>query len=713
MEQNNIHKIKKIGVIGAGVMGSAIASLVANTSSPVILLDIVSDNANDRNAILKQALEKVQKQRPSPLTHPSKIAFITIGNLEDDLHLLSECDLIIEAIIEKIEIKYQLYDKIIPYLHEGAILASNTSTLPLKKLKENLPDSIKSRFVITHFFNPPRYMELVELVSDQTVKHEVIQQVTDFLTRKLGKTIVNSNDTPGFIANRIGCYLLEMVVRRSIRSYLNIVIIDTFFTNFLQLPNTGIFGLYDLIGHDVMKLISTSLVNSLPLNDNYHKIYTPLPVLDQMIEKNLIGRKGLGGFYRISMINNLKTKEVIDFPDLSYHPIESPLTVYHSINELLDSNSLYGRFFQDILIEFYLYLISLIPTVTNNIYDIDNAMKLGYSWKMGPFELLYQIKEGFEWLKEEAVERNLPLPEYIANNSYKNIETSKFQCHRINLAERQILLQNEAAQAYLYQNKLVFSINTKMNCLNEDVFNLLLETVDLAEERKQDLYIIPLIDHFSAGANLKLIAKYVANNNFAQLEEFLKLGQQAMMRLKYAKVNIISCAIGAALGGGCEILLHSDFIVANQELNAGLVEVSCSLAPSFGGIKEMLYRAHDNKERLIKNIQNILISNKSSSADYFILDYGISNVQLNMNKHLIVLEAFNLNLPNKLAKLSKTITLPQVVLSEELDIEGYNDLQRWLLTKFQEIIAQQEIDEQKLLEWERQIFLTLAKETKN
>ncbi len=712
MSKSNISKIQQVAVIGSGVMGSAIAGLIASASCRVVLLDIASDNPDDRNAITKKALEKIQKQRPSALTHPTKLAFITIGNLEDDLHLISECDLIIEAIIEKIEIKYQLYDKIIPYLKKEAILASNTSTLPLEKLKTNMPDSIKSRFVITHFFNPPRYMELLELISDQMVLPQIIEQITDFLTVKLGKTIVRSNDTPGFIANRIGCYLLEMVVRRSIKENLNPIIIDKIFTNLFHLPTTGIFGLYDLIGHDVMKLISTSLVNSLPSSDNYKQIYIPSPLLDQMIEKNLIGRKGLGGFYRISMINNVKTKEVINFSDLSYKPIEDLAAQYNSINELLDSNSLYGKFFQDILVEFYLYLTSLIPTVTDNIYDIDKTMKLGYSWKMGPFELLSHIKEGFDWLKEQALQRNLPLPEYITASHYKIIESSKFQLTRINLQERQILLQNNAVQAFLYHDKLVFSINTKMNCLNEDVFNLLLEAVDLAESRKQDLYIIPLIDHFSAGADLKLIAGYVKDNNFTKLEEFLKLGQKTMMRLKYATINIISCALGAALGGGCEILLHSDFIIANQELNAGLVEVNCNLAPGFGGIKEMFYRAND-KDRLIKNIQNILTSNKSSSADYFILDYGVLHAQVNRNKNLLVLEAFNVKMPNKLVKISKKITLPQIILSQELNITEYNDLQIGLLIKFQDIISQQEIDEPQLLEWERNIFLELAQNTAN
>ncbi|CAF0735839.1 unnamed protein product [Didymodactylos carnosus] len=693
-------------------MGSAIAALIANSSCQVVLLDIASNNPNDRNSVVKKAIENIPKQRPPSLSHPSKLAFIKIGNLKDDLQLITECDLIIEVIIEQIDIKYKLYNKIIPYLQNDAILASNTSTLPLKQLKENIPDSIKSRFVITHFFNPPRYMELLELITDQAVVPMVVDKITNFLTINLGKTIVKSNDTPGFIANRIGCYLLELVVRTAIKANLNPVIIDKIFTDLLKFPNTGIFGLYDLIGHDVMKLISTSLVNSLPMNDQYKKIYILTPILDKMIAKNLIGRKGVGGFYRISAINKVKTKEVINFQDFSYTAIEDPKVEYNSINELLDSGSIYGQFFKSILVEFYLYLTSLIPEVTDNIYDIDKAMRLGYSWKQGPFELLYNIKDGFEWLKKEATIKNLPLPKYVANNNYKTIDSSKFQVSRINLRESEVLLKNNSAQVLLYQDRLVFSISTKMNCLNEEVFTLLLEAVDLAEQREQDLYIVPLTDNFSAGADLKLVAHYIKTNDFTKLDRLLELGQQAMMRLKYSHINIISCAVGFALGGGCEILLHSDFIVAHQELNAGLVEVSRGLVPAFGGIKEMFYRAQGNKDRLIKNIINILTANKTSSADYFILDYGISSAQINMNKQMIFLEASQLTFPKKVVKVDKKITLPQISLSEELDISQYNELQILLLAQLQDIIALQEIDEQEILERERKIFLELAQNPK-
>ena len=707
------NKIKKVCVIGAGVMGSGIAALIANSSHQVLLLDIASNDPSNRNAIAKKALDAMPSRHPAVLSHPSKLKYITIGNLEDDLKLITECDLIIEVVIEKLAIKHQIYEKIAPYLHQDAILTSNTSTLPLKSLKEKLPDTIKSRFVISHFFNPPRYMELLELVIDDIVSKEAIDRISDFLVNDLGKTIVKCNDTPGFIANRVGCYLLELVVSKAIQANLNPVVIDSIFTKLFKFPSTGVFGLYDLIGHDVMKLISDSLVDSLPSSDDYKKVYQHSPTLEKMMKNNLIGRKGLGGFYRMSVINGVKNKEVINLVDLSYGPIGSVPEEFNSINELLSSDSVYGRFFQEVIARFYLYITSLIPSVTDNVYDIDMAMELGYSWKIGPFELLVRyIDGGFDWLKKQASLTNAALPEYITNESYKTIDIKKFHPNRDMLNTSKVLLENNSAQLLLHNDRLVFTINTKVGCLDEGVFNLLLKATDLAEGKGQDLYIYPSANYFSAGADLKLFTDYLRNKDFTKLDEFLKLGQKTMMRLKYSGVNIVSCPVGFALGGGCELLLHSDFIVANQELNAGLVEVGLGVVSSWGGIKEMFLRAGNNKEKLLRNLRNIIEQNKSSSAEYFIDYYDITNATVNMNKHLILDEALNLKLPKKIKRPEEVITLPALSLSEELDVTKYDELQIWLISKFQDIISMKTIDEQRLLHFERELFLELAKNPK-
>ncbi|MFY9589943.1 3-hydroxyacyl-CoA dehydrogenase/enoyl-CoA hydratase family protein [Rickettsia endosymbiont of Halotydeus destructor] len=706
--------IQKICVIGSGVMGAGIAALIANASHKVVLLDIASKDSDDKNKIVKNAIENLHKQKPPALSFPDKANLITIGNLEDDLNLIKDCDLVIEVIIEKLEIKHQLYDKITPYLKNNAIIASNTSTLPLKRLKENLSSELKSRFVITHFFNPPRYMELLELITDHEVVPKIINQVSEFLTRILGKTIVKCNDTPGFIANRIGCFLLELVVRKAIKANLDPVIIDKIFTTQFGLPGTGIFGLYDLIGHDVMKLISGSLLASLPENDYYHKIYLNTPILDRMIENKLIGRKGGGGFYRLSLIEGKKIKEVINLTDLSYKPVQKVANEFADVNELLTSESIYRKFFAEVITEFYVYLTSLIPEVTSNIYDIDLAMKLGYSWKFGPFELLtFHIKEGWEWLTSQANIMRLPLPDYLVKAEYKNIDKEKFSLRKDIVKISEIVAENDSAKLLLYQNQLVFVINTKMNCLNKEVFYLLQKAIEIAENKEQNLYIWPQGNNFSAGADLKLILSHIENQDFQGLEEFLKLGQQTMLKLKYSSVHVISCAFGIALGGGCELLLHSSFVVANQELNAGLVEVSVGLIPGWGGVTEMLLRSEGDKDKLVKNIKNILTSNKSSSADYFAADYNITHLQINMNKNYILDEALQLQLPKKIILSAGKITLPKIALANELDTSKYNDIQNKILSRLQDFINNHsEINEEEVLSFEREIFLELAKDPK-
>ncbi|AAU04015.1 3-hydroxyacyl-CoA dehydrogenase/enoyl-CoA hydratase family protein [Rickettsia typhi] len=706
------NEIKKVCVIGAGVMGSGIAALIANSSHRVVLLDILDKDSNDPNKIVKNAVKNLHRQKLPPLSYPDKVNFITIGNLEHDLDLIKECNLVIEVIVEKLDIKHQLYNKIIPYLKEDTIIASNTSTLPLKKLKENLPNNIKSRFIITHFFNPPRYMELVELIIDNTIKDEVIEKISVFLTKILGKTIIKCNDTPGFIANRVGCFLLELVAHKAIAQNLDFVTIDQIFSRCLGLPNTGIFGLYDLIGHDVMKLISSSLLSALPKSDDYHRIYFNTKVFDKMIEHNLIGRKGEGGFYRLSVSNGKKIKEVINISDLSYHPVQKVDISFNNLDELLASDSIYSKFFSEIITEFYIYLTSLVPSVTNNIYDIDATMKLGYSWHYGPFELLtIAVKNGWNSIIKNADLMNISLPKYLASKEYQKIDKQKFNSKKDFLQESTIVLANDSANLIHYCENLIFVITTKMNTLNHNVFYLLQEAVSKAENYGKNLYIFPQGNNFSAGADLKLILSYIQDGNFDNLENLLKLGQQTMRYLKYSSVHIISCARGVALGGGCELLLNSSYIVANQELNAGLIEFGVGLIPGWSGVTEMFARSNGDKTKLIRNIKNIIEQNKTSSADYFKADYDVSNMQVNMNKHYILDEALKLNVSNKIVSIPHKIALPKINIVSEIDTSKYNDLQNKVLNKFQNIIDKHnEISEAELLTYEREIFLELAKE---
>lgn len=709
LTSSHIHKntVNQICVIGGGVMGSGIAAIAANAGIKVLLLDIKSHD--DPNLITKNALTRMLSTKPSPLSHPSRISFITPGNLDDDLEQIKDCHMIIEAIIEKLDIKQSLYNKLLPFLDQNTIIASNTSTLSLKSLKTGLPDWAAKNFMILHFFNPPRYMPLLELVSDKETSAEVKNRASTFITHFLGKEIVECKDTPGFIANRIGCFLLELSLRKTIEYKLTIEEIDQIFIQYLSFPNTGIFGLYDLIGLDVIKLISLSLSHSLPKEDRFVEIYTPLMQIDQMIKNKYTGRKGLGGFYRIKIIDGIKTKEVLNLTTGKYEACKKETLDYKNINQLISLNNNLAKATREILLEFGNYICTIVPEVSNNIYDIDFAMRLGYSWKYGPFEIFYKaIDNGFEWLAKHPKSDKIP---FLHKKEYACIEQTKF-IHSINSINKvstgQIIRNNSCIVHELNNEAICFEITTKMNCLNKEIFSSLLETICYAETKKKNIYIYSDAPHFSAGADLQFFLDNIKHQNWYEIESFLKLGQETMMSIKYAKIPIISIASGAALGGGCELLLHSHFIVAHEQLNSGLVEVGVGLIPSWGGIKEMIVRGAQSSERLIHNLKNIILQNKTTSADYFTKDYLV-NLKINMNRKYLLQETMDLqnqkfpsNTPNVL------ITIPKFDLEQSLDYKALDSHTQYIATLLQ-TLSGKTIREKELLDFERNTFMKLIK----
>jgi 3-hydroxyacyl-CoA dehydrogenase/enoyl-CoA hydratase/3-hydroxybutyryl-CoA epimerase len=681
--------IRKVCVIGSGVMGSGIAAQVANSRTEVILLDIADENSSNPSNIVVVALEKMQSQKPAPLSHPRLAKYITVGNLRDNLNLISECDLIIEVIIERLDIKHDLYQTLLPYLKESAIIASNTSTLPLAKLKEKLPKSVQRRFIITHFFNPPRYMELLELVCDGNNDRLVSKPAEEFITKKLGKTIINCNDTPGFIANRIGCFLLELTVRKAIEKELNPALIDQIFTKLLGFPSTGIFGLYDLIGHDVMALISKSLTSALDIKDKYHEIYTESEILSVMKSRGLLGRKSGGGFYKVTKNQGKAIKQIFDFKSLDY--VELKLTdTPKTLQELFNNNDIYSDFFKEILANFFSYITSLVPEISDSTEDIDKAMKLGYSLKYGPFELLDSyMPKGEIWLKG------------INNNIKKQtINKSTWQ------DSAKILLSNDSADLFEYKNNHIFVIKTKMNSLNHQVFALIIDSVKLSEDKSSRLIIHPSKSkHFSAGADIRLFYDQISNKNFKAIEQFIDLGQKSMLALKYADIDVISCAYGLALGGGCELLLHSHCVVAHQNLNAGLVELGVGLIPGWGGVKEMFLRSEGDKNRLIQNLRNILVQYQSASSDYFALEYNV-NCNFNMSIENIMAEAIEVKPVTRIT--TNSVNLPRINLASEMDTANFDNISGEVLEFFQKIIDMGKIDESTLLSMEKEKFLQMA-----
>ncbi len=683
-------RINQVCVIGAGVMGSGIAAQVANSGTKVLLLDIASKDS-DRSSIARSAIAKMQGAKPPPLSHPKRAELIDVGNLEDDLDKIKVCQLVIEVIVEKLEIKHDLYTKLLPYLQANTILASNTSTLPLHLLKKNLPEDVTSRFMITHFFNPPRYMPLLELITDKTTDKQAIDDVSWFASHRLGKSIVLCNDTPGFIANRIGCFLLELVLRKTIEHALEVDVVDLMMIDRMKLPSTGIFGLYDLIGLDVMALIAKSLTSFLPKNDRFVEIYTDVPLTQKMVAGGYTGRKGLGGFYRMRSEDNKKIKEVIDLKTGEYRALSA-----------LPTNNIYEKLFAEILNEFEVYVRSLVPEVTSNPADIDRAMRLGYSWKYGPFELFAATChpcEGGDLAKNissaglktnDESSANIALDPRLRGDDKVRGGDDKVRSGD----EHQIL-----------SDALIFDINTKMNCLTEGAFLRLIDAVKDAEKAQKPLYIYSKIPHFSAGADLKFLLQKIQAKDFVAIEEYLELGQRAMMTVKYAKIPVISCARGVALGGGCELLLHSHIVVAHQQLSAGLVEVGLGLIPAFGGTKETVLRSGNNKELAKKLLGNIIRQNKVSSADYFAEDYMV-DLAVNMNEDYLLEEAVALS--GSSAGSRKTPEILNLVQDDRsLDVDGLGDYAQEI-TKILKCLFNAGYSENDLLKLEREIFIKLV-----
>jgi len=626
---DNMTEINKIAVIGSGVMGAAIAAHIANSGTEVILLDIVpenvEENGNDRSVLAKSAIEKLLKTDPAPLTHKKNAKLIKAGNLEDDLNLLSDADWIIEVVLERLDIKQSLYKKIDSVRKKGSIVSSNTSTIPLNHLVSGISESagegsFESDFMITHFFNPPRYMKLLELVASNASADKV-SLIRDFCDKKLGKTVITCNDTPGFIGNRIGIFWLTRAVKEAFDNKISVEIADSVMGRPVGIPKTGVFGLLDLIGIDLMPLIAKSFSDTLDNNDEFLKIYDQPELISKMITDGYTGRKGKGGFYRLNKEGGKKVKESINLADGEYAPsikasLESVKSAKLGLRNLVEYDDEGGKFAWAVLRDTLLYAASLIPEIADDINSVDEAMKAGYNWKFGPFELIDRFgnKEtsGVEWFTSKLSEEGFDIPEILrAANSkplyaeedglksymtlsgeYQKIEFDKTAFNLADVKRRsKPIAKNPSASLWeIGDGVACLEFTTKMNSIDPQTMEMINTSIEIVKKDYKGLVIANDSDNFCAGANIGL-ALFAANlASWKMLKDFIKQGQDTYMALKYAPFPVVAAPTGLALGGGCEILLHSDAVQAHVELYTGLVEVGVGLVPGWGGCKEIVYR---------------------------------------------------------------------------------------------------------------------------
>lgn len=614
--------IEKVGVIGAGLMGSGIAAQVANAGVPVVLLDIVPDGAEDKSVLAKSAIEKMKKADPAPFMSRKAPKLITPGNMEEDLDKLKECDWIVEVVLEDLDIKHKTYKTIAPHLKKGAIVSSNTSTIPLDMLVEPMDAEFKKNFVITHFFNPPRYMRLMELVTGDKTDKKAIETIREFCDVKLGKGVVQCHDTPGFIANRLGVFWLTAALNTALEQKTPIEVADAVMSKPLGIPKTGVFGLLDLIGIDLMPHLSKSLLSTLPKDDEYRKIFEDHPFIHEMIKEGYTGRKGKGGFYRLNPDAKDKEKQALQL-DVKrfgerYEKAQKPKLASVSagkegIRAVMEADDEGGRYARKVLIATLAYAAFKVPEIADTVADVDEAMRLGYNWKKGPFEMMDDI--GPAWLAEQLKAEGKDVPELlqkVGDQTFYKVEDGKLfyfgtdsKYHEVKRPDGVLLLSDiklnskplvktgSASVWDIGDGVLCVEFTGKMNALDEQVFEAYHKAIAMIGDGSGDYKAMVIYNegsHFSAGANLGLAIFAMNIALWPQIESLVLGGQKVYQALKYAPFPVVSAPSGMALGGGCEILLHSDHVQAHAETYTGLVEVGVGLIPGWGGCKEMLLR---------------------------------------------------------------------------------------------------------------------------
>ena len=576
-------EIKKVVIIGSGTMGSGIAAHLCNANVPVTLLDLKTE-------ISSAARDRIYKSRPPLLIDKSKIENIKVGNINDDFNVVKEADWIVEAVVERIDIKHNIYEKIFKNRKPGAIVSSNTSSIPIKILSEKLTTEEKKDFCITHFFNPVRYMGLLEIVKNENNDLSKINSLKKFCEIELGKGAIVCNDTPGFLGNRIGVYAMQVAMTEAIKMKLSIEEADAVFGRPMGIPKTGVFGLYDLIGIDLMADVLKSFIKELPENDEFQIVAKEIPLVTKLIETGYTGRKGKGGFYRMNKENNQKILEALNLETGKYSPTKKIDLGIETVNlnNLIDRKDKYGEYAWSIISKIIKYASSLVPGITDKFNDIDEAMRLGFNWAMGPFEMLKSIGVNKFFDRVDNFRGNKFL-EDLSNNKdenfygerqlYTQIETlGKIKPKALKLDK------NKSADIYRFKDFNIVEFTTKACALDYDSMDALKNATD------KPLIIINESMQFSAGVNLTYTMNFADKGDFKSIEKFIKYFQDTCKHLKYSKYPVISAPSGLVLGGGEEVAIQSNFVVSHTNIVMGLVETLVGLVPAGGGCKEVLWR---------------------------------------------------------------------------------------------------------------------------
>ncbi len=656
--------VKKVAVLGAGVMGAQIAAHCVNAKVPVVLFDLPAKEG-PKNGIVQRAIDNLKKLSPAPLGNKEDAALIQVANYEDNLDVLKECDLIIEAIAERMDWKHDLYKKVAPHIAPNAIFASNTSGLSITALSEGFDAELKARFCGVHFFNPPRYMHLVELIPTVSTRPEILNQLEGFLTTTLGKGVVRAKDTPNFVANRVGIFGMLATIHEAEKFGLGFDVVDDLTGSKLGRAKSGTFRTADVVGLDTMGHVIKTMQDNLA-DDPFAGVYKTPAVLEKLIGAGALGQKAGAGFYK------KVGKEIMRFDAAKNDYVPSGAKADELVARILkekdpakkmkalrESTNPQGQFLWAIFRDTFHYIAVHLESIADNARDVDFAMRWGFGQKTGPFETWQAAgwQQLAQWVKEDIDAGkalcNTPLPQWVfdgrdgvhtAEGSWSptkkayvprsNLQVYQRQAFRASLTGDGVaggatagttVFEDDAIRLW-HQNDevLIMSLKTKMHTISLGVVAGINKAIDEAEKNYKGLVIWNTDaaegGAFSAGFDLQSVMPLFMSGGVKAIEPEFAKGQQAILRLKYANVPVVAAVAGLALGGGCELMLHAAKRVASIESYIGLVEVGVGLVPAGGGLKEAAVRAandakgNDILQFLKTYFMNAATANVSKSA---------------------------------------------------------------------------------------------------
>lgn len=688
-----IKRIKKVAVLGSGVMGAGIACHLANAGLEVLMLDIIPNNLDEkqksiqafRNSVAEKALANALKTKPAPLYDTNFATRITIGNFDDDLHKIVEVDWIIEVVVERLDIKKQVFEKVDTLRKKDSLVTSNTSGIPIHLLAEGRSDNFKQNFCGTHFFNPARYLPLLEIIPHSETAPETVDFWMSYGAVYLGKKTVLCKDTPAFIANRIGFYSGNKIGELTEKYNFSIEEVDKITGDPIGWPSTGSYRLLDLVGIDTSDKVTKGVLQSCP-NDEYVKILktreTP-KATRFLLENNFLGNKTGQGFYKKTDERDEKGNRIIlalDLNTLEYKPTQKSVIpvvgiakkieiMDKRIKEMIASDENSGYFVRDYMCGLIAYAANRIFEITDDIHSIDDAMKAGYAWAYGPFEYWDMIGLTYGADLARSLGESLPawVDEMIADGvtSFYKTEDNKRKYYDLSSksykvipgTELNIHLDNYRSSTPLYKNSecilhdigdgvLCFEFTSKSNAIGEGIGEGILEAMNMAVQGDwKGIVIGNNAKNFTVGANLMTVGMLAMQKDFKKLEEMTKAFQNINMAMRYAPVPIVTATQGYVFGGGCEILMHTDAAVCHAESYIGLVEVGVGLIPGGGGTKEFALRASElffegdvQIPTLIDKFRTIATATVSTSAyegfKYGYLKHDRDLIEINLSKVL-------------------------------------------------------------------------------